>query len=772
MEEATASQGQPEISACKSCRNRKLKCSRELPSCSQCCRLSSPCVYDRSKHKRGLKSGAVESLSRRISPPLTLILDNSALTKSNANESRPPSPVHRQGCLYHAALLIAKSASDNTDCSDGLRHGAALLNCNFDGVPSALSSNSLHATPASNSTKRRRTNDWNNEVGDLAMQLPPNHVLDAIFKAYFKNIHPWLPCVHQNTFEARLIHPEEAKKLSVVIHAMICAAMKHLRLENIQIEEDERDRQVQVSRDAVIRMAMTSMSMSEGNLASAWPIIGSLTRTVEYLQLSIEVDEQPQQGFLRAVTILEDSASWAEAEERRRVFWNVFILDRLCSSMTGWNTSLTSEDVRRRLPSDGKIWARGERAITPYFGIWNKSAAKIGNPISHCQEQRSPLSPDSMATNRNDTSPASESSNVGSFAYRIEATESLSQLISYFLRQPINFLNRQEVGSWLTRFKELDLRLVHWKAFLPPKFKDSDTSPDHTVVTMDPNLTLAHVTHNASMILLHQHIAYPPVELQNIVRLPSSCSAETCQLAAIETSSISQKFLTHTEFEIVVAQFPFCAFIAARVLLATGNSLDNEFFILLKSLRDMSRRWQGLPSTPPHQAGIDNNKEHLDLAAQYTCLLEAIHAKILNDPGLIPEVVGRNRVPDQAFNLSSQNTDSETRNIYSPPSPGSKSPVYSLLGKRATPGLMSATPPPLTEPRHARASMTQELMLDPINNGDISVGNGMNELTEDELTAMSDGLLDQSFLELDRVITLDGTDFNFDISYWGRNEFV
>ena len=84
---------------------------------------------------------------------------------------------------------------------------------------------------------------------------------------------------------------------------------------------------------------------------------------------------------------------------------------------------------------------------------------------------------------------------------------------------------------------------------------------------MDPNLTLAHITHNASMILLHQHIAYPPVELQNIVRLPSSCSAETCQLAAIETSSISQKFLKHTEFEIVVAQFPFCAFIAARVLL-------------------------------------------------------------------------------------------------------------------------------------------------------------------------------------------------------------
>lgn len=63
-------------------------------------------------------------------------------------------------------------------------------------------------------------------------------------------------------------------------------------------------------------------------MTSAWPIIGSLTRTVEYLQLTIEMDEKPQQAFLLPLSLLEDSRSWAEAEERRRVFWNVFLLDR------------------------------------------------------------------------------------------------------------------------------------------------------------------------------------------------------------------------------------------------------------------------------------------------------------------------------------------------------------------------------------------------------------------------------------------------------------
>lgn len=49
---------------------------------------------------------------------------------------------------------------------------------------------------------------------------------------------------------------------------------------------------------------------------------------------------------------------------------------------------------------------------------------------------------------------------VGAFAYCIEATESLSRVTTYFLQQRINFNDRQEVIQWLTRFKELDLRLV------------------------------------------------------------------------------------------------------------------------------------------------------------------------------------------------------------------------------------------------------------------------------------------------------------------------
>ena len=104
--------------------------------------------------------------------------------------------------------------------------------------------------------------------------------------------------------------------------------------------------------------------------------------------------------------------------------------------------------------------------MTPYFGIWDKSAAKIGNSISHIPAlYPSPNQTDYVT----DGSPAGKSgtenvdySKLGAFAYCIESTESLSQVTSFFLQQLVDFQDRQEVVSWLTRFKELDLRLVQY----------------------------------------------------------------------------------------------------------------------------------------------------------------------------------------------------------------------------------------------------------------------------------------------------------------------
>lgn len=104
---------------------------------------------------------------------------------------------------------------------------------------------------------------------------------------------------------------------------------------------------------------------------------------------------------------------------------------------------------------DGGNWYLNEPALTPYFGIWDRSAARLGKSVAFLpahypnsiQSEGHPGTTDHM-------------SNVGALGYYIESIESLSQIATHFLQEQIKFSDPRQVSDWLTRFKELDLRLV------------------------------------------------------------------------------------------------------------------------------------------------------------------------------------------------------------------------------------------------------------------------------------------------------------------------
>ena len=116
--------------------------------------------------------------------------------------------------------------------------------------------------------------------------------------------------------------------------------------------------------------------------------------------------------------------------------------------MSRWNTSLTSDDVYRRLPADGALWRKQEHVLTPYFGIWDKSAGKIGNSIAYLpthypsptqgSDHQSPASTRFGNPEHTQEDLATSMSTIGAFAYRIEATESMSRVTTYFLQQKVD----------------------------------------------------------------------------------------------------------------------------------------------------------------------------------------------------------------------------------------------------------------------------------------------------------------------------------------------
>ncbi|KAL7920251.1 sugar transporter domain-containing protein [Trichoderma austrokoningii] len=686
--------------------------------------------------------------------------------------------------------------------------------------------------------KRQRINDgdydtleaeyWDADNVSWIPPLPPVSFLEAVVEAHFQTVHHWVPILHETRFRAKFKDPMERQKLPVLLHALLSASIKYVDFENFGMSIQDVAKQIRVSRRAVMSHAMESLSiqntqalviiafdyMGSGHIAKTWPIIGSLTRVVDYLQLSVEPDEEsPKRPLLKSVAILNIANDWTESEERRRLFWSVFLLDR-------WHTSLTSDDVHRRLPCGGAMWARSEPVSTPYFGIWDKATAKIGNSISNAPTIY--LSPKTVADH---PTPGSNSevdvSKLGAFAYCIEATENLSQVTSFFLQQGVDFDDRDAVKSWLTRFKELDLRLVHWKMFLPKQWQDSNVSRDSLVIKMDPNLTLAHISHNTSTILLHQHVAYPPTGWKDVVKLPSSCSAETCHLAAVETACIVQKYLRYMG-GIVNSQFTFCAFAAARVLLVHWHSgetrgLDAAFFDLLQCLKDMSDKWRGYykyPTGISDNLGQERQGRIKDLPSRYVEQLEHLHGRFLNDVAF--STMG---FTDILRDASLYHYTEES--VHDMPVPtgqtdhGNPARVYRRYSSGFEAYQNAGVPSPTRRPDHqsshrsgrspigTRHSAAYEIRnirrplegmalssqseaeqspitTSPPNEHRRALGNSVHVLAEmnaaenyshaqplvteeDELTTMSNMLLENQFLEMDRVITLQSTDFfNFD----------
>ncbi|KAI1025531.1 hypothetical protein LB503_006650 [Fusarium chuoi] len=753
----------PEVPSCQGCRRRKLRCSRDKPMCNHCQRLDSPCVYDTKKNKPGIKTGVIEGLNRRVEALESTVFDN----------AQPPNPAPSS----ESSQIIGAFSSLIQELRGLVHNSAGSLP-----LPPAQSSTAQaqHATPGSvalsspndvqhQPRKRRRVDSCGNpnielvsqlnELGSTSSQLPPAELLEEVINAYFILVQPWIPILHETRFRGRFYSHEQLPCLIVLLHAIVVAAIRFVDTDNGKISEKEIGTWTSRSRSIVLLSAMDGMSvenlqalsiiaftdMGNGDMSRAWPIIGSLTRTVEYLQLSVETDDRQQGPLLKPLTSLSPSQNWTQEEERRRVFWSIFNLDRLCSVMTGWNTSLTSDDVRRRLPADGGLWHKEETVLTPYFGIWDRSAAKMGNSIvflpAHypSPDQVAEAPPETPSTNT--TAPKGidtvDMTTVGAFAYCIEATESLSRVTTYFLQQRINFRDRQEVGNWLTRFKELDLRLVHWKMFLPQKWKDSNISRRPTIINMDPNLTLAHITHNTSMILLHQQIAYPSPQWTSIVRMPSAHSAETCQIAAAETATITRKYLKYTtENSPVNSHFAFCVFVSARALLVHWRfyktDLAPEFWVLVESLDDFSKRWAG---------PLSRSKSSSSLPGKYSAQLRALHKKCAEDPDYSPDVVGYStdgfvtQTPDYLREGQSDNQHSS----------------------QARAGVAS------TELQNSFDSGSQRSILNPGPPGShlsflpqISPTNpGVEHNSPDELSAISTVLMDQDFMQLDRVISFD-----------------
>ncbi|CAI6090802.1 unnamed protein product [Clonostachys chloroleuca] len=125
----------------------------------------------------------------------------------------------------------------------------------------------------------------------------------------------------------------------MILDANIVSTLKFVAREKYNLSSDDVQRISSKCRESLLLKAMQSLNVEYLQAlvilvltdigAKAWPIIGSLSRSAEYLQLSIEEDEARSRRVFTPYSILSASSGWIEEEERRRLFWVIFNLDSM-----------------------------------------------------------------------------------------------------------------------------------------------------------------------------------------------------------------------------------------------------------------------------------------------------------------------------------------------------------------------------------------------------------------------------------------------------------
>ncbi|KAI8717017.1 Fungal-trans domain-containing protein [Fusarium sp. LHS14.1] len=762
--------------------------SPEQPSCANCQRSSEPCVYDARKNKPGVKVGAVEGLSKRLET-LEQAFHDQAI-QQNATASFDSSNVTSSIAHLTGAITSLASEIQRLSSRPDPPH-ASVLNGDGDDPDEGIRAHKRRRVQGHQLGSHSQETLSSNET---IRSLPPG-LIEELVQLYFDRVFYWIPVIHYPRFREEIKQEPGRQRLRVVLDAMLVATLRFIDGRRYSLSADDIERLIEERHNSVLISTMRSLSIEslqalvilafttigDGEPSATWPSIASMTRTVDFLQLMME-REISRTRYLVLTMPLPNSIDWVQEEERRRVFWNVFNLDRYCSITTGWSTGIASDKINLRLPANGSYWYAETPVVCPYFAISVPSDAAIGSPYALAHTQCSTCGQVStadscnlnisVATNGRNPSLTDESSNassMGGFSYAVQATEYLNRIATCFLYPEVDFDDQQQVIAWLTRFKELDLHLVHWKMFLPKKWRDPNQTPDTSTGPhdLDHSMTLAHVTHNTSMILLHHRIAYPPSRQRQVVPLPSSCSAETCRLAATKTSNIAETWLRVCPKKIVVApQIAFCTLISARLLLAHSRyyneALMPEFWLLVRSLEDMSRRWAGVTR--------GESGHFLNLAGKYALHLRNTYEICQQDVTYNPVVLDYTENIEQAMSYHERDQSRPQRPRTRDNNDDLRSMPTSISGQKL--GSMPSHPMvpqesvSSTRPQDISTGMGPPIRLTGTVDGPEHVDSmsftatnpDVQELPED-LLAISQALMDQRFAEMDRIITLDDSWF-------------
>ncbi|KAG4412802.1 hypothetical protein IFR04_014065 [Cadophora malorum] len=325
--------------ACLNCRRKKAKCSGQRPVCGFCRRLNQVCEWTRVTVDSANSASSNENTNRDMN-------NSDDLSRRVASIETKLDNLQEMLSSYLPALL--NQARDNGNSST---HSTSPHQNDLNGRESfdLLSMTSATAVPPHNAT------------ASSFRILPPQPVVDSLINLYFERAHnqPY-SFFHEESFRRHL----ELKSLpEFLLFAVLASAVRFssdpyfgdFKSEALRGYASESWKLIvavcfgpESDPNIFYCQAVTLLSIIDftaGRRHPGWLKIGLSIRIAQDLQLMME----PSQDL-----------SHAEQEERRRVFWSIYVLDKLCSCGRARPVALADAHCFVQLPCDETTFRTGE----------------------------------------------------------------------------------------------------------------------------------------------------------------------------------------------------------------------------------------------------------------------------------------------------------------------------------------------------------------------------------------------------------------------------
>jgi Fungal specific transcription factor domain len=416
-------------------------------------------------------------------------------------------------------------------------------------------------------------------------QSPPDGIVFSLANLYFEHINTWFPILHRETTFKALFGPDTLTEADYILRDAIVATTLRfyndpgLRLESRNEYHDSCKRRVLLyglenssvrSLQAMVILALDLTGSING--PPAWNLLSLITRNTIHLGIaaestsSISTPPRPSISTLRA-TVLSEPATWIEDEERRRLFWGAYILDRYATISTAFDFGLNEKEIDRRLPCDNALFA----ANIPVQTSWFSPEGRLSYTEHHTE-------------------------NLGSFAFYCELLGIISR-IHLFLKRPVDIGSAAEVAQWQKSYRGLDDELTTWRASLPEQTSEAfvfQSSPESMNKRINACWIMLHATCHTAVMRLHTSAAYPT--FRSTFFKPSYNAIQRCIRAAKSVEDLGRWVVGTSRLDMLGPPFAFSLWVAARVLLVHASTVEPhacpDIGVFVSILTQMGRRWR------------------------------------------------------------------------------------------------------------------------------------------------------------------------------------